>query len=235
MMWWWTLSTALASTPCPDGARMRLACPVSGGNALSICEHNGQLTYRFGTPSTPDLTLSGGVELSHKRMGEDAEQHVISFWNDGHRYAVVVERTEDQFEAGVVVRKGAKKLTSVACREPLSADLTQTIGRFNGHVEASSAWVGEWDRGGDGTLTIVEDNGKLVISEGLALFHMGPDNVHTGEVRGPLKRTGSTATVTMDDCSLTLNRTGPDTLSAEDNGKCGGLNVRFDGDYSRQP
>ncbi len=231
----WMLSSALAGGACAPAERSRPLCPVKGGKVVSVCEGPRGLTYRFGPPGAPELEVSPATELSHRALGEDHEQHVVSFWNAGHRYAVVVERTEDQLEAGVVVRKGADKLAALACREPLSADFTETAGRFAGDPASVEAWVGAWDRGGDGSFVIVARDGGLVVTDGLALFPMGPGSVHTGEVHGPLVRTGAKGTVTLEDCTLTLERVGPDHLVAADNGRCGGLNVRFDGDYHRLP
>jgi hypothetical protein len=229
------VGSALAAGPCPDGGRLRLHCPVKGGKELAICEEKAGLVYRFGKAGTPELQLRGGT-LSHRRTGADSERHLASFWNAGHRYAVAVDRTEDQFEARLVVRKGATQLTTVACREPVSVDFTETAGRFVEPASARTAWIGAWDRGGDARLTIAEKDGKLHVVEGLALFHMGPDNVHTGEVRGVLTDAGGgTRTVTQGDCTLTLEWMAPGQLRAGDNGRCGGLNVRFDGEFWREP
>ena len=41
--------------------------------------------------------------------------------------------------------------------------------------------------------------------------------------------------LTSGDCKITLTRTGPDVLDAEDNNRCGGMNVTFTGDYRRAP
>ena len=230
-------SATARAAPCPDGARLRLHCPVEGGKQVSVCEEGQQLVYRFGKAGAeqPELELKKAT-LSHRRTGPDSERHVVSFWNAGHRYAVAVDRTEDQFEARVVVRKGAKALATLHCTAPISVDFTETSGRFGSNSVQPTSWLGEWTQGEEASLRIVENDGQLVVEEGFAVYHMSETNVHTGEVQGPLQDDKPGVKLVKEhECELKLRWAGPDHLVADDNLKCGGLNVRFMGDFWREP
>lgn len=237
-MAWLAVALAAPPTLCADGASPRFACAVKGGKVASLCVADDGAVYRFGAPDAVELRVPAEgrgavVEASHRTTGADAATSVFSLWNDGHRYALVVDRTEDQFEGRVVVRKGAEALVTLPCTGPVSADTTGLPGAFVGSPEASSAWVGTWS-GPDGELVIRATDGGLAV-KGQALWHGAGGVVHDGVVDGPLQREGATARYTSEGCELTLVRTGPDTLEADDNLRCGGLNVSFSGAWHRQP
>lgn len=70
--------------------------------------------------------------------------------------------------------------------------------------------------------------------KGLALWHGLGDNVHLGEIDGPLSWDGRALRYDDGACVVTFTPVGR-WLSAHDNANCGGMNVRFDGIYQRRP
>lgn len=225
---------------CRAGERTRLSCDVKGNKTLSVCEGNNTLTYRFGTSTTLDLELPKAgsekdVTLSRRVPGSDREIVVYGFWNEGHRYAAEVVRTEDQFEGRVIVRRGVKKLSVVLCTGDVSADLTDQSDAFKGDPSDRWSWIGSWSSG-DNAINIDGKGLGLAITEAEA-FWIGanPGQVHTGEAAGPLTKAGKTYRYSTDGCEMTLTPAGPDRMTVEDNLGCGGLNVSFSGEYHRTP
>ena len=88
----------------------------------------------------------------------------------------------------------------------------------------------------------------VAAADGLALqngeaswMSVGPSGeiARTGEASGVLERVDATtwklAAPADGGCEITVKRIGPDWLDADDNHKCGGLNVTFNGRYRRAP
>lgn len=238
MMAWLAVALAAPPTLCEDGESPRFACEVKGGRVAALCVAPDGAVYRFGAPGAVELRVPAAgrgavVEAGHRATGPDAAATVFSLWNDGHRYALAVDRTEDAFEGRVVVRQGAEALATLPCTGPVSADTTGLPGAFGGDPSSATAWVGTWS-GPDGELVIREAGGGLQV-KGQALWHGGGGVVHDGQVEGALARTGATARYASEGCELTLERTAPDTLEAKDNLRCGGMNVTFEGTWHRLP
>lgn len=238
MMAWLAVALAAPPTLCEGGETARFQCGVAGGKVAALCETEAGAVYRFGAPGAVELQVpkagyTTALEAGHRSTGEDAATSVFSLWNEGHRYALVAERTEDQFEGRVVVRKGAKVLATLACTGPVAADTTGLPGRFVGDAKAVTSWVGQWE-GPDGGMVLSDVDGALVV-EGQALWHGGGGRVHDGQIAGALAAHDGGWRYAGDGCEVTLKRTSPDVLEASDNLKCGGLNVSFAGTYHRAP
>lgn len=235
--------TSIASAAAPVGLctaeeRVRLACVVKGGKLVSLCEAKGALHYRFGKPGALELELpkaeAPAIDVAWQSTGPDGKKHIASAWNEGHRYAVVSDRTEDQFDVSVVVRKGAgKPLATLNCTEQLGIDFTETQG-FTADPARAESWIGAWVAG-DTTLTVVSEGKGLAISEGMATWQgANPGQIHTGEVAGPLTRVAADhLRYTRDACVLDLKRNPQGELVVEDNLRCGGMNVSFAGHFFR--
>ncbi|MCA9490820.1 MAG: hypothetical protein KC621_12915 [Myxococcales bacterium] len=224
---------------CLVGERVRLACEVAKGKQAALCQAGDALVYRFGKPGAVELELpaKGGIpiDVARQRLGEDAERHVASAWNDGHRYAIVSERTEDQFDLSVVVRKGADKpLATLACRKSLGVDFTETDA-FRADPARLESWIGAWS-GGEASFRIVKEGDGLALRDGEATWHGGGDRVHTGEASGALTRVGPDhVRMEADGCVIDIHHEPAGTLRAEDNHRCGGMNVSFSWTYDREP
>ena len=107
------------------------------------------------------------------------------------------------------------------------------------------AWVGHWvPIAGDNRILIAQDlaSGLLEV-EGEAYWHGGLNSlgeriIHLGAFSGQAAPGADLLQITEgeDDyaCSVTLQRVA-DALVVTDNGHCGGMNVRFDDIYRRQP
>jgi hypothetical protein len=232
MAWLWALAWA---GPCEEGTTTRFACEVAGGKVAALCQGPQGLAYRFGPPEQAELRVpssgwSTTVTASQRTTGPDAATTVFSVVNDGHRYALVVDRTEDQHEGRVVVRKGSKALATLACVGPVTADTTE----LPTAPRSPDDWVGTWD-GPTGQLRIDGSAEGLVLTEGTAVWHGGGGRVHDGRVTGPLQGKGDSYQVTQEACELSLTMAGPDLLEVDDNLRCGGLNVTFGGTYHRLP
>ncbi len=102
-------------------------------------------------------------------------------------------------------------------------------------------WLGTWKYyNTDGVITITE-NGESLSVEGSTLWQggMSPAGfpvVHTGEIAGTIKPVNGRAHLSDGDreidCAADLVRIGR-YLVVHDNGNCGGVNVRFDGVYTK--
>jgi hypothetical protein len=237
------LSSALASPPtlCVDDETPWFSCSVKGGKTVSLCSHTDGLAYRFGAPGAVELVVPAeghdltSFEASKASTGPDSARHVFSVHNDGYRYAIRVDRTEDQFDAALTVHKGSSPVVTLACSELGPVDLTTDLEPLYGTGGEPEAWVGAWS-GGGGRFVIEAQGDALRLVDGHAEWHGGPDRVHTGEAAGDLTRTGpSEHELKSEACQITLNRTGPDVIDVEDNNRCGGMNVTFTGQYRRAP
>jgi hypothetical protein len=102
-------------------------------------------------------------------------------------------------------------------------------------------WVGEW-RLGDNSITLRAAHGALA-AEGMAFWPSAdpsrrdaPGGPHTGEMSGTAAPKDGKATFVdaEDECHVTMTLIPPFAL-AKDNGRCGGVNVSFDGVYLRAP
>jgi hypothetical protein len=96
----------------------------------------------------------------------------------------------------------------------------------------TAAWVGEW-RFYDNSISVRRDarTGRLRL-EGQAFWKGLGDNVHVGEIGGEAAPRGDEIAVEEDECRVSLRLVGP-FLVVNDNGRCGGLNVTFDGVYRK--
>lgn len=240
-MLWMTTAWAGSVGLCADGERVRVACEVKGGKQLALCQVQDRLVYRFGKPGTLELELpaKGGVpiDVARESLGADHERVVASAWNEGHRYAVITERTEDQFDVSVQVRKGAgKPLATLACTKQLGIDVTALDG-FVADPNRTESWIGQWS-GGEASFSIVEEGGSLVLKDGEATWHgSNPGQIHTGEAAGPLVRVAPNVlklTSEGDGCAITFTYERAGTIDATDNKRCGGMNVSFDWTYGRR-
>jgi hypothetical protein len=119
----------------------------------------------------------------------------------------------------------------------------ETVGWVRNHdlavqAEAEAAdWVGKWkEYDYPGYVSISRKAGAWYVL-GEAYWGIGM-STHFGEVAGELKirgrraHVGAAMTDDADDCGADLVRVG-DFLIVHDNGRCGGVNVRFDGVYTR--
>jgi hypothetical protein len=106
-------------------------------------------------------------------------------------------------------------------------------------IDGLRGWVGNWT-GPPGTITITLPARARALRIRSRLRWeggMGPDGeyiVHYGGSSGTLTVDGPKAAGEQDGCRLVLTLIGR-YLVADDNGACGGLNVRHTGVYSRPP
>jgi hypothetical protein len=227
-------ATAMAADLCESNERMRFQCTVRGDKTVALCEQGEQLAYRFGRPGAVELEVAKPFEISRQSTAADAETHVASVWNEGHRYAVVVERTEDQFEGSVVVRKGAEEVVTLACIDQPAADFTELGAQYAGAPERVEAWVGEW-AASVGGVTITHHDGAFYLKGTATWQGMAPGVINVGELDGVAARASADRLQYTAGCEVTLLRTGPDQLTATDDYSCGGHNVTFSGEYRRAP
>jgi hypothetical protein len=82
-------------------------------------------------------------------------------------------------------------------------------------------------------LDVVRVGGDVYRVTGFATWHGAGGMVNTGDVDGEVTMTDGRATYRDGDCEMSLTF-GAGRLVAEDNLKCGGLNVTFSGEYARQ-
>jgi hypothetical protein len=95
-----------------------------------------------------------------------------------------------------------------------------------------NAWEGSW-RYFDNVLDIAPKKGALAV-KGMARWNGGGGNLHFGEVEASAAPQGNVLRVVDGQgCEVTLTFVGT-LLVAHDNGKCGGMNVRFDGVYQKR-
>lgn len=227
MMWLlWTMAWAGPGLTCGEGERVRVQCTTTKGATLALCQTDAGWAYRYGTKDV-ELAHDGAFWTSRIQRGPDGEVRTVGFEREGHTYAVVVERTEDQFDVRIDVAKGGKRLATLPCAELKGADLTEIA------LPAPPAerWVGTWS-GPTGSL-VVSAAGDGWTVKGDASWHGGPDRVHTGEVDGPLKPDGDGLLYDKDGCTMRLGLDGAG-LWVTDNLKCGGLNVTFEGSYEQK-
>ncbi len=96
-------------------------------------------------------------------------------------------------------------------------------------------WLGIWTGGEDRVrIRMSKQPGKLAL-DGSAEWHGGGDNVHTGEFSGEVTPKGNHLNYAEGDaeaCTIELTLFGKYIL-ANDNDRCGGMNVRFWGVWTR--
>lgn len=98
-------------------------------------------------------------------------------------------------------------------------------------------WIGDWHGRGDNMLTITHEGRARLAIEGMAFWPSreptGRYSVHVGELSGRLHHLGPRGR--YDDsnlCEVNFTLLG-DYLLADDNNRCGGMNVSFTGLYQR--
>lgn len=97
-----------------------------------------------------------------------------------------------------------------------------------------SAYAGHYTGvSGDADLDISVLAGNRLGIKGLATGRGPGEMVNTGDLDGEATLIGQTANYKKDDCELKLVF-GTGNLIAEDNLKCGGLNVTFSGEYKKR-
>jgi hypothetical protein len=100
----------------------------------------------------------------------------------------------------------------------------------------ASDWVGTW-AGGSDRIRITTTGGQLQLRSRLrwdgGSLPNGEPIAHFGGMNGILKVQGAKAGAVEGDCQLSLSKIGK-YLVADDNGACGGINVRHTGVYFRQ-
>ena len=142
----------------------------------------------------------------------------------------------DQRAAGwVCARYAGKKGQTVGW---LKAEQVETL---PAEAPALTAWIGTW-RAGENVVEVTAGHGRLEGSlelEGHAFWHGGlkGEVVHSGRMRGATAPVGDQAVVREgpeDDssCVVRLALLGR-YLVAADNQRCGGMNVTFDGIYTK--
>lgn len=89
-----------------------------------------------------------------------------------------------------------------------------------------AAWIGQW-RDGDDRIRIAQ-RGKALTFDGEASWA----DQNSGSFSGTATPKGASASVTDDACTVTMRLLGA-YLVVDDNGECGGMNVRFTGVYRR--
>jgi hypothetical protein len=99
-----------------------------------------------------------------------------------------------------------------------------------------TAWIGTWVQG-ENRITIERSNtpGQLSL-DGEAYWRGGRDNVHEGAIAGEATPAGNHLHYeegSAESCNIDLALIGK-YLLANDNGKCGGMNVRFWGVWRRR-
>jgi len=98
-----------------------------------------------------------------------------------------------------------------------------------------TAWAGTWLQDKNRiTIEASKASGKLAL-DGEAYWRGGRDNVHEGSISGEVTPAGNHAHYeegSAESCTVDLALIG-DYLLANDNNKCGGLNVRFWGVWRR--
>jgi hypothetical protein len=114
----------------------------------------------------------------------------------------------------------------------LPAESLKTIETARGSEEWAGAW---WNH--DNALRVERDavSGRLRVT-GQAYWHGGfggTDVIHFGFVRAEAEPKGDKLDLQERDCRVTLRLLGS-FLVASDNGRCGGVSVRFDGVYRKQ-
>jgi hypothetical protein len=206
--------------------RVRVQCTTEKGAHLALCETPKGWAYRYGTKGV-ELSWDGPFWTTRLQRGPDGEVRTVGFEREGHTYAVVVQRTEDAFDVRIDVAKAGKRLASLPCGSLEGVDLTEIALP----APPVSSWVGTWS-GPTGSLVIAEAGGALQVT-GDAVWHGGGDRIHTGEVDGALKAEGEGLMYAKDGCELRIGRDGSQ-LWVEDNLRCGGLNVTFEGAYDRK-
>jgi hypothetical protein len=227
-MLWMLWMTAWAQTPgltCADGERVRVQCTTAKGAKLALCQTDAGWSYRYGAQAV-ELSHDGPFWTTRIRRGPDGEVRTVGFEREGHTYAVVVARTEDQFDVRIDVAKGGKVLASLPCGGLQGVDLTEIALP----APPASSWVGTWS-GPTGSLTIAASGDTLSV-QGDAAWHGASGQVHTGELDGPLRADGDALVYQKDGCEARLGREGG-RLWVSDNLKCGGMNVSFEGTYAR--
>ena len=99
---------------------------------------------------------------------------------------------------------------------------------------AIKAWVGKWhdhDTGNMITLKATRD-GKRLLAAGEAIYK-NPYQYHTGSFTSTAAPAGNKLQMNDEDCSVQMTLVA-DRLVVSDNNECGGMNVRFDGVYTKR-
>lgn len=115
-----SLPTA-ALADCPGGEEI-FSCTI-GQNALQVCHQNGALTYSFGPPGAPDLTLTQPLEAVAFTPWPGVGSTIwesVAFPNQGYTYEVwtAVERNPEAtggLQGGINVLKGEALQAQLTC------------------------------------------------------------------------------------------------------------------------
>ena len=110
------------TTLCTASEKPLFSCPI-GRKLVSVCAGSGKPVYRFGAPGRVELTSTNLSTASVGYSGGGETQ--IAATNGAYRY-IVYDRTvrtgfgEDglhhpEFDSGLIVRRGARTLSSRAC------------------------------------------------------------------------------------------------------------------------
>jgi len=97
------------------------------------------------------------------------------------------------------------------------------------------AWIGTWAQG-ENRITLEHTKAPGALSlDGQAFWHGGRDNVHEGSIAGEVSPTGNRVHYeegSVESCTVDLALIG-NYILANDNNRCGGMNVRFWGVWRR--
>ena len=124
-------TTALAD--CPGGAEV-FSCTI-GKKTLEICHRQNSLTYRFGPPGAPDLTLTeplATVAFTPWPGVGSAIWESVAFPNQGYTYEVwtAVERDPEDtkgLQGGINVLKGEALQAQLTCDPGTASQSLDTI------------------------------------------------------------------------------------------------------------
>lgn len=95
-----------------------------------------------------------------------------------------------------------------------------------------TAWLGTWSGGEDRVIIRKSQDGSHLFVRGNATWHGLGDDEHFGSLRGEITPHGNHAEFAEGGCKVDMTLLGKFIL-ANDNGQCGGMNVRFGGFWKR--
>lgn len=115
----------LVTLPASLQAKTIFQCRI-GTRLASVSLVGDALTYRFGVPRRPELSIRGGPASGnvsyHRTLYARGELQVLRFRRGDHSYLVHATWSapsggaSEAFEAGVVVMRGATVLRALQCR-----------------------------------------------------------------------------------------------------------------------
>lgn len=118
----------------PAAAETIFRCAV-GQRQATVTLDGERLTYRFGRPGRPEISISGGPgtgNLSyHRELFARGEHQVLRFRRGDHSYLVhslwgaPSGGSPESVEAGVVIMRGARVLRQLRCTGRADGDMRE--------------------------------------------------------------------------------------------------------------